>query len=167
MIVKEFEQQFKTLYLPLGMYALRLVGDIDIAEDIVQDSFTRAWEQLAVTDEILNFKSWMYRIVRNRSIDYLRSIRETVNVDEIEMPDSQTIDDSESDARVWIAVDRLPERCREIFLMSKRDGMTNAEIADDLGIALSTVKNQLSKALASLRAILDPSPRRPVFLPFL
>ena len=78
----------------------------------------------------------------------------------------EDVDTAERDARIWAAIDKLPERCREIFLLSKRDGMSNEEIADELGLSVKTVKNQLTKAFSRLRDALAPG-HKPFFLPFL
>ncbi len=163
---REFELLFKRLYLPLGMYALRLVGDIDQAEDLVQEAFLKAWNQLDEGMAIVNFKAWIYRCVRNECISFLRGKREMTDVEEIPEAGEEAIDTSERDARIWRAVDGLPEKCREIFLMSKRDGMTGEEIASELGISIKTVKNQMTKALSRLRQALSEG-HKPFFLPFL
>lgn len=162
----EFELQFKSLYLPLGMYALRLVNDIDQAEDIVQEAFLKSWNRIEQGEEIGNFKRWMYRCVRNECISFIRSCKETVGIEEIPEAGDEAIDTSERDARIWRAVDDLPDKCREIFLMSKRDGMSGDEIASELGISIKTVKNQMTKALARMREALSDG-HRPFFLPFL
>ncbi|MDE5941311.1 MAG: RNA polymerase sigma-70 factor [Muribaculaceae bacterium] len=166
MTAREFESMFKILYLPLGMYALRIVDDADSAEDIVQESFIKAWEVLETGATIDNFKSYMYRSVRNRCISLLRQQRPTADLDEVSEADDEAADTSVRDARIWQAIDRLPERCREIFLMSKRDGMTNEEIADELGLSVKTVKNQMTKALSRLKEALSGG-HKPFFLPFL
>lgn len=166
MRLREFERHFNALYLPLGMYALRLVDDIDEAEDLVQDAFVKAWEMIDNGAEIANFKAWMYRCVRNVCIDYLRKKKDTVGIEEVNDVDTETIDMSERDARIWREVDKLPERCREIFLMSKRDGLSNEEIAEELGLSIKTVKNQITKALSRLRESLSNG-YKPFFLPFL
>ena len=62
-----------------------------------------------------------------------------------------SVEDSQVEARLWTAIDSLPDKCREIFLMSKRDGYKQEEIARELGISLQTVKNQVSKALKILK----------------
>lgn len=62
-------------------------------------------------------------------------------------------------------MDNLPEKCREIFLMSKRDGLSNDEIAAELAISVKTVKNQMTKALARLREALDGG-HKPFFFLF-
>ena len=166
MTTREFESGFRRLYLPLGMYALRIVGDADVAEDLVQDAFEKAWLYLENGGLIDNFSAFMYRTARNICLSYLRDRRETLDENNIPQAGDEEIDTSVRDARIWRAIDALPERCREVFLMSKRDGLTNQEIADELGISLKTVKNQMTKAFSRLRDALAGG-HRPFFLPFL
>ncbi len=166
MTIREFEIRFKKLYLPLGMYALRIVDNADDAEDLVEDAFLRAWESIESGIEIESFDAFMYRIVRNNCITFIRKQKCTVGIEQIPEVDEESVDTSYRDAAIWKAIDRLPEKCREIFLMSKRDGMTNEEIADELGISIKTVKNQMTKAFSRLREELSDG-HKPFFLPFL
>lgn len=166
MTIREFEAYFRRLYLPLGMYALRIVDDADVAEDMVQEAFMNTWERLDGGLEISNFKAFMYRSVRNECLSYLSSLKEKVGEEFIPEAGEEEIDTSFRDARIWKAIDELPEKCREIFLMSKRDGYSNEEIADELGISIKTVKNQMTKAFSRLREALN-SGHKPFFLPFL
>lgn len=166
MTTKEFEAYFRKLYLPLGMYALRLVDDADVAEDMVQDSFVRVWQYIEDGGEIENFPSFIYRSVRNACLSYLRNRYETVSESEIPEAGEEEIDTSIRDARIWRAIDDLPRKCREVFLMSKRDGLTNEEIAEEMGISIKTVKNQMTKAYGRLREALSDN-HKPFFLPFL
>ena len=166
MTTKEFEILFRKLYLPLGMYALRIVDDADVAEDMVQEAFMNTWERLEGGLEISNFKAFMYRSVRNECLSYLSSLKEKVGEEFIPEVGEDEIDTSFRDARIWRAIDELPEKCREIFLMSKRDGYSNEEIADELGISIKTVKNQMTKAFTRLREALGDG-HKPFFLPFL
>lgn len=83
MTSKEFDKYFRILYLPLGMYALRIVEDSDVAEDLVQNAFTNAWQSVCDRKDIDNFKAFMYRSVRNECISYLRRKRETVGIDAV------------------------------------------------------------------------------------
>lgn len=166
MTTKEFEIHFKRLYLPLGMYALRFVDDADVAEDLEQDAFMKAWLYIKNGGEIDNFSSFMYRTIRNVCLTYIRDRH--IALDESFIPDvgEEEIDTSFRDARIWRAIDNLPEKCREVFLMSKRDGLTNEEIAEELGISIKTVKNQMTKAFSRLREALSDG-HKPFFLPFL
>ena len=166
MTSREFETYFRRLYLPLGMYALRMVDDADDAEDIVEDTFLKAWQAIAAGAEIENFKSYIYRCVKNECVSFLRGKKMLEPVDSIPDVCEEAIDTSFRDAAIWKAIDELPEKCREIFLMSKRDGLSNAEIAEEMNISIKTVKNQMTKAYARLREALSTG-HKPFFLPFL
>lgn len=152
--------------MSLGMYALRVVGNPDDAEDLVENTFMKAWQAIQDGKNPDNFKSYMYLLVRNECIDFLRKKKIIADVSEIPDVGEETIDTSERDARIWKAIDELPEKCREIFLMSKRDGFSNEEIAEELDISIKTVKNQMTKAYSRLRESLS-SGHKPFFLPFL
>lgn len=166
MTAREFETYFRQLYIPLGMFALRIVDNVADAEDIVEDAFMKTWHAISVGTEIENFNSYIYRSVRNECVSFLRRKRELEDIDSIPEICEEIIDTSFRDARIWKAIDELPEKCREIFLMSKRDGFSNAEIAEELGISIKTVKNHMTKAFARLRESLSTG-HKPFFLPFL
>lgn len=163
---RRFESEFRKLYLPLGMYALRYVGDTDSAEDIVQNAFLKAWQAIGNGSDIADFKAFMYRCVRNECISFLRRQERFVGIEGVPEVEDTDIDTSERDARIWRAIDELPDRCREVFLLSKRDGLSNEEIAAELDISVKTVKNQMTKAFSRLRTALSPA-HKPFFLPFL
>lgn len=128
---------------------------MDASEDVVQEAFGLLWEKLSAGEKVVNQKGYLYSIVKNRSLDILRkrgSVGEAISLDgSVEDIDEPTVEDAEVEARLWTAIDSLPEKCREIFLMSKRDGLRQEEIAQELGISLQTVKNQVSKALKILK----------------
>lgn len=149
------ENLFRYHYRPLCIFALHYLKDIDVSEDVVQEAFGLLWEKLSAGEKVVNQKGYLYSIVKNRSLDILRkegltgeAISLDGSVDDIEEP---AVEDAEVEARLWTAIDTLPEKCREIFLMSKRDGLKQEEIAQELGISLQTVKNQVSKALKILK----------------
>lgn len=148
--MKEFDLAFQQYYRPLCLYAIHYLQDIDEAEDIVQDCFVRLLE-LGKYDKPL-----LYTTVRNACIDRLRRknpILREISPSDLSgvISDEQAIDSSYREAELWTAIDELPSRCREIFLMGKRDGMTYREIAEELGLSEKTVEHQMSKALKILR----------------
>lgn len=170
MTSREFEILFRRLYLPLSMYALRMTGDTADAADAVQEAFARVWQLLSRGLVIADFKSYMYRAVFNEVVRLrrLRSREQSIDDGAGDEISDETISTAERDAALWRAVGSLPERCREVFLMSKRDGFSNSEIADELGISVKTVENQMTKAYRQLRDALAPMDGRKVFfLPFL
>ena len=163
---KEFDIYFRKLYLSLGMFALRIVGDAEVAEEIVADTFANIWQKIHEGLEIDNFKAYVYQSVRNECLSFLRNKKEIIDLENILEVDEETIDTSERDAKIWRAIDELPPKCREVFLLSKRDGLSNEEIAEEMGISIKTVKNQMTKAFSRLREALS-SGHKPFFLPFL
>lgn len=112
---REFETYFKQLYLPLGMYAMRIVGNADDAEDIVENAFIKAWQVVESGSAVANFKSFIYASVRNECISFLRSRKEFVDIDEAIEVDDETIDTSMRDARIWGAIDGLPPSAARCF----------------------------------------------------
>ena len=163
---KEFEFYFRKLYLPLGMYALRIVDDAVLAEDLVADSFSKVWQKIREGLEVDNFKSYMYQTVKNECLSYLRTKKDIIGLENIMEVNPETIDTSERDAKIWKEIEDLPEKCRQVFLLSKRDGLSNEEIAEEMGISIKTVKNQMTKAFSRLREALSIG-HKPFFLPFL
>lgn len=157
---------FQQYYRPLCLYALHYLHDLDEAEDVVQDCFVRLLEaekrdanssvsSLSMSNP-QSLKSFLYAAVRNASIDKLRRknpIVQDISPSDLSgiISDEQAVDSSSREAELWTAIEQLPERCREIFLMSKRDGMTYREIAEELCLSEKTVEHQISKALKTLR----------------
>ena len=151
-----FEDLFRCSYRPLCMYALHYLGDADQAEDVVQESYTALWEKLHEGAHVLNRKSYLYMMVRNRCLDHLR--KKGIPTESLKpydtygiIDDDQAQERSQTEARLWTAIDSLPEKCREVFILSKRDGLKYEEIAEELGLSVNTVRNQISKALKVLK----------------
>ena len=138
------------------MYALHYLQDVELSEDIVQESYAALWEKLQEGTHVLNRKSYLYMMVRNRCLDHLR--KKGIPTESLKPYDTYGIIDdddaqerSQTEARLWTAIDSLPEKCREVFIMSKRDGLKYEEIADELGLSVNTVRNQISKALKLIK----------------
>ena len=162
----EAELLFRNYYRPLCLYALHYLKDVEAVEDVVQDCFVRMLES---DEEPSNARAWLYTAVRNRCIDVLRRNTPVVGglqpegLDGVSssdflphdldgaISDEEAQERSDVEAALWEAIDALPQRCREIFLLSKRDGLTYSEIAQRLGLSQKTVEHQISKALHRLR----------------
>lgn len=148
---KAFESDFRTYYRPLCLYALHYLGDPDAVEDVVQESFTALWRQ---EKAVANVKAWLYSAVRNRSIDLLRRAGKTEPLPtDLDGPISNDEAENRSalEARLWTAVDALPEMRRKCLLLAKRDGLSYKEIAEELNLSEHTVRNHISRALETLR----------------
>ena len=150
------EDLFRLNYRPLCLYAMHYVSTADLAEDVVQESFAALWEKIENGADVVNRRAYLYMSVRNRCLDNLR--RKGIPTESLKPYDTYGIidDDDAADrsfieAKLWTAIDSLPEKCREVFLMSKRDGLKYEEIAEELGLSVNTVRNQISKALNVLK----------------
>lgn len=151
---------FQQFYRPLCMYALHYLQDIAQVEDMVQDAFVTMIEQQQNGKEINNHKAHLYTTVRNNCLDMIRREQQSVTMimpqdADGAISDEEAAERSFHEAELWTAIDSLPERCRIIFLMAKRDGKRYREIATELGITEKTVEHQVSKALKILRGKSD------------
>ncbi|MCI6618388.1 MAG: RNA polymerase sigma-70 factor [Prevotella sp.] len=150
-----FTQLFSCYYRPLCLYAIHYLQDANMAEDIVQECFIKLWERQANHP-----KAFLFTSVRNACIDHLRKRNPvSTSIDPSDLDGSITDEEAQErsfhEAELWTVVDSLPDRCREILLLSKRDGLTYREIAVRLGISEKTVEHQISKALKVLRGKAD------------
>ena len=157
--MEKIDLVFQTYYRPLCLYAVHYLHDVDEAEDTVQDCFVRLLEKKTAfffpSQEKL--KSFLYTTVRNACIDKLRHqcpVLQDISPSDLSgfISDEEARERSFSEAELWTAIERLPDRCREIFLLSKRDGLTYREIAEELSLSEKTVEHQVSKALKLLRS---------------
>ena len=159
----DIRELFRRHYRPLCLYALHYLKDADAAEDVVQEVFTAWWQKAGsgTREPVANVKSYLYTMVRNRCIDALR--HSGLQADHLQpedaaglITDDEAQERSEREARLWQAVERLPRQRRELLLMSKRDAMSYEEIAEAAGLSVNTVRNQISRALHTLRSALSP-----------
>ena len=155
--MQEIDLIFQQYYRPLCLYATHYLHDIDEAEDVVQDCFVKLISRSIMPE---NIKAFLYTSVRNACISRLRCqspIDAEITPTDLcgVISDDQAQECSFREAELWTAIVQLPERCREIFLMSKRDGMTYREIAEELNLSEKIVEHQISKALKTLRGKKD------------
>ena len=153
---KNIDDSFRRYYRPLCLYAMHYLRDIDLVEDVVQDCFVELWERVNTEKEIINVKAYLYMMVRNRCLDTLKKDNQIdCNVSPSDLAgiiqDEEAEERSLIEARLWTAIDSLPEKCREVFLLSKRDGLKYKEIAVKLNISIKTAENQVAKAMKVLK----------------
>jgi len=156
---RTWESAFETFYVDLCEYVLRLVGSADAAEDLVQDLFLHLWNTRGPRDALHLNRAYLYVAARNRALKYLRH-RHVVTAwieraRREEPPAAETPEDlycrRELRAAVDEAIAALPERCREIFLLRRRDQLSYREIAARTGVSLGTVKSHMWRATVRLK----------------
>ncbi|MFV0592045.1 MAG: RNA polymerase sigma-70 factor [Draconibacterium sp.] len=153
---KAFSELFDKYYSPLCFFANKYLSDLDLSRSLVQEVFVDLW----VRHEKLNIrfspKSYLYHSVKNRSIDYLRKEKKTTSVSRpIETAESvpfrDLMEEAELNNRINLAIQQLPEKCRQVFVLCRFDGLKYSEIAEKLNISLKTVEMQMGIALKKLR----------------
>jgi RNA polymerase sigma-70 factor (ECF subfamily) len=154
--LQKFESLFQALYTPLCQSAFRLVRDQHAAEDIVQDVFCTLWRRKEEL-EIENFEGYLFRSVYNASLNAMKKHKDVSSEPLIiEMNQRKEVLDihietKETAKAIHNAIDSLPPACRNVFILSRYEGMSNKQIADTLDISVKTVENQMTKALRALR----------------
>lgn len=159
-----FARLFHRYYATLCAFAIRYTGTRTPAEEVVEDVLTRLWEVRAELDVRESLRSYLYAAVRNRALNRARGERVEGRALEralangtmpgMAQPQSPLDEEVQADefaAAVERAVEELPPRTREVFLLHRQRGLTYVRIADQLGITPKTVENLLGRALKHLR----------------
>jgi len=159
----EFSILFQRYYAPLFRFAGRFVKDGPTAENIVQNVFVNLWIEREKRNIQTSLKAYLYQMVHNQSLNLLKRERKNFSYEEIALAYHKTTPSPEENAvekelylAVHRAIDKLPLRCRQIYLMKRYDQMKYAEIARILNISVNTVKTQMKRALKSLLRELSP-----------
>ena len=150
---------FTTYFVPLVGVAYRIVQDQDVAKDIVQDVFVRLWTNRHTLSITTSLNSYLKRSVVNASIDHKRlfyeknkmPVEEGRSLRSYSAPADENLQEMELKKQVKAAINTLPDRCRLIFILSRFEELTYAQIAEKLDISIKTVENQMTKALKVLR----------------
>lgn len=153
-----FEVFFNYYYPGLCVYAQKMISIPEQeARDLVQDVFVKFWKDREKSDIRFSIRSYLFASVKNRCFDLLRMKDRNVKVQEITNEQDvagdyfETYVLSELETLFNKSLDKLPERCREVFELSRLHGLKNREIADKLNLAEKTVENQVTKAIHILK----------------
>lgn len=159
-----FSQLYQTYFDRLIFHAMRFVNDKTEAEDIVSEVFTDLWTKMETLDLDAGMASYLYRAVSTRALNYLRhkniaAVRiealEAINEKRLEFIDKTKPDDNieNQDIKNGIesALSVLPEKCREVFVLSYINGLKSKDIADAMGVSVRTVEAHIYKALRIMR----------------
>ena len=164
---KVYKNVFDTFYEPLCQYALIYVNDTSTAEEIVHELFIWLWEKREGLNIHTSLKSYLFLSVRNRCFNYKRDTKTQPSLDDTflelegevlqEISSYEQLDMLQLQAMVKTAIDELPPKCREIFLLSRQSELTYAQIAEELSVSRKTVENQMGIALKRLKEKLSPA----------
>jgi RNA polymerase sigma-70 factor (ECF subfamily) len=153
---KAFEQLFLRYQKKLVHFCRRFVTRKEESENLVQNVFMEIWENRLSLDAEKSFSGFLFTITRNKIYNHIRkTINEKIYKEYIagnpEAEDPRVYESKESEEMLAKLIGSMPDRRKEIFLMSRNMGLTYKEIAQRLGISENTVDTQIRNALDFLR----------------
>lgn len=153
-------------WVNLNRYARTLVQSEDLAQDVVQEVFLRLWKYRDSITLHSGVSFYLYRMTRNQAMATLSSRRAAMEREgrwiseyrsfSTELNTAINVLDGEDILRyIETSIEPLPQRCREIFLLSWQHNMTYSDIAEMLDISVATVRNQMSRAVKHLATVVS------------
>lgn len=169
----EFEQLYRIHFQMLYGCAYRIVRDTENAREIVQEVFIEIWNRQDRWKHIKSFKAYLLTTTYRQSLDFLNKKKRFISIEYNHHPQENIVENDfnakEFTLHMIKAIDDLPEKCKQIFLLSREEDQSYMQIADSLGISIKTVEAQIGIALKRLRKSLfeyQKSPSKKIFLLF-
>ncbi|WP_297907371.1 RNA polymerase sigma-70 factor [uncultured Parabacteroides sp.] len=159
-LIKGSFEEIYVMYSPRMLrFAKEYVLSDEEAENIVQDVFMVLWEKREFLDIRMSISSYLFSLVRNKCLDFLKrkivvdtyKQELTMKMQALEQMEQMYMSDEEIEQILTTAINKLPERCRLIFVKSRIEGKKYREIAEELNLSVNTVENQMGLALKKLR----------------
>lgn len=157
---KAFEALFRAYYPFLCHYATQILKDSSAAEEIVQELFVKLWEKREDTHIETSVKNYLFRAVKNHCLNYVRHSKIKDEYFRIAQSEQTIFSDEDYDSQTELmqkieeSIASLPEKRREIFRLSRQEGLKYREIAAKLNVSIKTVETQMGFAIKSLREML-------------
>ena len=158
-----FDAIFRAWYPSLVRASESLVRSRAVAEEVVQEVMLELWKRRESLDPNTSAQAYLFQSTRNRSLNYLRHERvereaepQIARSEAVDAPADSLMVEEEMQVALRRAIEGLPERCREVFVLSRTHGLKYSEIAQTLGISVKTVEAQMGKALRVMREELAP-----------
>lgn len=160
---KAFEEVFLTCFDKVKYLLAGLLRSESDAEELAQDIFVKLWINRQSIDPSKAFSTYLYTIARNSALNYLKhklveeNFKNSFNYFDEAAADSsdEILFAKEINLLVEMAICRMPVQRRKIYQMSREKGISNNEIAEELGISKKTVENQLSLALQEIKRVIS------------
>ena len=163
----DFSRVYSIYFPKLVRFAREFVLSTEDAENIIQDIFIYLWEHQEILGSLSNLNAFLFVLVKNRCIDFIRQKKlverkreefEMVMDKELQLKmyalqqfDENALSSDDIEVILNNAINSLPEKCREVFILSRMEGLKYREIAERLNISTKTVENQIITALRKLR----------------
>jgi RNA polymerase sigma-70 factor (family 1) len=159
--VAVFDVTYQSYYHSLCFYASKFVGDE--AEDVIENLFIKLWYKKQVFNDPGHLRAFLYQATRNACLDFIKTNRKHEKAgseisENLAIPEDDHLHyliKAETRAEIYRAVNELPSQCRKVIKLSFLEGLSNSEIATELGISEQTVKNNKVRGLSILKGKLS------------
>ncbi|MEM6524654.1 MAG: RNA polymerase sigma factor [Bacteroidota bacterium] len=148
---KAAELLVKRWHKRLISFSFKLVNNLEVAKDIVQDSWIVVINSIRSLKDPHKFKTWAFRIVHNKSIDWIRSQRQTVEIDEVNEQEYDNSNIEDKSDRIRYALKQLKDKDRIILTLFYLEGHNIYEIGEILGAPVGTIKSRIFYAREHLK----------------
>jgi len=160
--IAAFEELYNRYWYKLYAEALKRVKKSEIAEEMVQDLFTNIWLNRRKLQIYRSVSGYLYTAIRYLVLSYFQKegvrrdyqVYYVENFRDYDNSTERTIDFNELQSQIESYIDLLPDKCRQVYELSRKEFKTNKEIAKIMGISEKTVENQLTKALGRLKTVM-------------
>lgn len=161
-----FKHIYNMFFKPLSSYCYKIVGDVELTNDLVQECFVVLWNKRQEFESVESVRYFLYTSLRNRCINQMKHKKITDSYQQQTFKEDNSIDlnndyldliiEEEARRQLKEAIDSLPESNRKVILLSLKDKQ-NQEIASILGLSVNTVRNQKQRGYDLLRKKLSPT----------
>ncbi len=162
---QSFERIYRDFFPGLLSYAKWLIKDESDAQEIVQDVFLKIWESGQVYEADPRLKAYLFKAVKNKALNFLRDKKkfsrdenEAIVID-YQMNAQERLEFNTLKAQIDFAIGRLPDRCKMVFLLKRREGLSHKAIAELMEISEKTIENQMTKAMKMIKEFLENNNR--------
>jgi RNA polymerase sigma-70 factor, ECF subfamily len=161
---------FKRFYIDhhprLFAFSKKIIDDKETAKDILQEVFFEFWQQRNIIDIKVSVQSYLFKMLHNKCLNHLRTLKihqKYVAHSEIKLKEAELAffnNDTDGHTSIFFlelelllekSIASLPNSCRQIFLLSRKEGLGNKEVAERLNISVRTVENQIYRALKIIK----------------
>ncbi len=156
--LNQLELLYHSLQPGLVSFCKGYVKNEEDAIEIVNDAFLAVWDKKEYLTLDKNLKAYLYKAVKNKSLNFIHKKKLLTNdvEDEIDLDSTypspfEILEFKEAQILLDALIDKLPDRCKQIFLLSRKEGMSHKEIAEIMDISTKTIENQIGIAIKIIK----------------